>query len=74
MYIVPVGLVVCAGAWAGALYYFTRLVELVASLPERIWLRDGAEQPLLPTWARVGCAMSAVNVYVIFSWARERGS
>lgn len=64
MCIVPVWLVVGAGAWGSALYYFSRHVELVGSLPESTWSRKGAEQPLLPTWTKVGCAMTALNVYV----------
>lgn len=61
MYTVPVWLVVCAGVWCGVLYFFTQLVELVVNAPEDSF--EGTDRPLVPIWSKVGCALSALNVY-----------
>ncbi|KAK4193901.1 hypothetical protein QBC35DRAFT_9241 [Podospora australis] len=63
IYIVPIWLFCAAGVWCGALYYFTKQVELVSN-PFWSHLFASSDQPLVPTWSKVGLAMSAVNIVI----------
>lgn len=62
MYTVPVWLVAMAGVWCGALYFFTRHVESIVTIPDSAF--EGTQRPLEPLWGKVGCAMTALQVYV----------
>ncbi|KAL2015503.1 hypothetical protein VTK56DRAFT_5358 [Thermocarpiscus australiensis] len=48
--------------YAAALYHCARHVGVVVNLPESALSKLAENQPLLRTWTKVGCAMSALNV------------
>ncbi|KAK4236366.1 hypothetical protein C8A03DRAFT_16976 [Achaetomium macrosporum] len=58
IYIVNPWLVVCAGLWCGALYYFARGLRSENT-------RAGPDQRLLP-WTKAGCAMSSLGMLFDF--------
>ncbi|KAK4166023.1 hypothetical protein QBC43DRAFT_314777 [Cladorrhinum sp. PSN259] len=60
-YIVPPWLVCGAGVWCGALYYFTKLLEVIVVLNTSTRYPQ-PHQSLTPTWTKVGCAMTGFNV------------
>ncbi|KAK3390509.1 hypothetical protein B0H63DRAFT_117649 [Podospora didyma] len=65
LFIVPPWLVAAAGIWCCCVYYFTKQVELILSLPNGVWrAADGTEQPEVGTWSKVGLATSALDVFI----------
>ncbi|KAM7185031.1 hypothetical protein V8F33_012644 [Rhypophila sp. PSN 637] len=59
LYLVPVVLVAGAGVWAGSLYYFAKLLEVVLRLGRIV---STGSQPETATWTKVGTAMTGLNV------------
>ncbi|KAK4100875.1 hypothetical protein N658DRAFT_524414 [Parathielavia hyrcaniae] len=62
-YVVSVCLLVCAGLWCGPLSFFAWRVSL-RNNPQRTWLGQEADRPLVAAWSKVGCAMSAWSAFV----------
>ncbi|KAK4217812.1 hypothetical protein QBC37DRAFT_307407 [Rhypophila decipiens] len=59
LYLVPVVLVAGAGVWAGSLYYFAKLLEVVLRLGRIV---STGSQPETATWTKVGTSMTGLNV------------
>jgi hypothetical protein len=64
LYIIPVWLIACAGVWAGVVYYFASVLDVVIKFPD---VEPLPEQPLWTTWVKVGTATAALNVLLDFA-------